>query len=283
MPETYYKNLVADILEQYPEGEAQNIARYLLEDLFQIPPSSIAKRVLSTEESIILAKAVEELKQGRPLQYITGIAHFYGYQFKVSPAVLIPRSETEELVALTLRLLQVSSVTAPRLLEVGTGSGCIPITIKKMAAEVEVVAIDKSIEALSIAQENASLLEVDIDWQEVDFTDKTSWSDLGEFDFLLSNPPYIPWKEKHLVGENVLGQEPDMALFVPDNDPLVFYRLLAEFGSLHLRVNGHLLVETNQYNAWQVAHLFEEFQYGGVQVLQDLMGNDRIVRAIKVK
>lgn len=281
MPETYFKKLVSKIAAHYPEREAHQIARILLEDLFQLVPPFDEGLSLDDQEEKILAKALLQLQVGKPVQYITEVAYFYGYPFKVSPAVLIPRPETEELVHFALELLAVYPEKNPHILDVGTGSGCIPISIKKQRQSAELVAIDKSPEALLVAQQNAANLGATIDWHQLDFTDKDSWTVLGDFDFVLSNPPYIPQAERHLVGENVLGQEPDMALFVPDDDPHLFYRLLAEFGGQHLRAKGHLLVETNQYNAQEVASLFREFGYNGVEVLSDLMGNDRMVRAIK--
>jgi release factor glutamine methyltransferase len=281
MTETFIKDQLSALSSRYDAREAQQILRILFEDSFHIPWPARLDFNLTAGQQQFLAEAIQDLQAGKPIQYITGQAHFYGYVFEVKPSVLIPRPETEELVEQALKLGGLVDHRPVQVLDVGTGSGCIPITLKKERPYWQVEALDLSAEALEVARYNAARLEVEIDFRQLDFTRRELWKDLGVFDLLLSNPPYIPHVEKHLVGNNVLGQEPDIALFVPDDDPLLFYRLLADFGQAHLRAKGHLLVETNQYNAPEVAQLFVGRGYLGVEVLADLTGNNRMVRAIK--
>ncbi|HKK77803.1 MAG TPA: peptide chain release factor N(5)-glutamine methyltransferase [Saprospiraceae bacterium] len=283
MTETFIKEQINALSGRYDEREAQNILRILLEDCFDLRWKHRAKCVLNKSESAFLAQAITALRQGKPVQYITGKAHFFGYIFEVNPSVLIPRPETEELVMYALRLSKLINHRPIEVLDVGTGSACIPISLKKERPAWQVSALDVSPEALAVADRNAQRLGAEISLLNMDFRERQNWSSLGTYDLLLSNPPYIPQAEKDLVGHNVLGQEPDLALFVEDEDPLLFYRLLAEFGQQHLRAQGHILVETNQYNASQVAQLFAAADYKGVELLQDLMGEDRMVRAIKAK
>jgi len=282
MTETFLKTQLNALTPYYPEREAIQILRLLLEDGLGLRWHARWEQELSASDQQYLATAVAELQQGKPIQYLTGKAHFYAYTFAVTPAVLIPRPETEELVLQALRLGQLIDRPDPMVLDVGTGSGCIALSLKKERAQWQITALDYSSAALAVARQNARQLHAEVDFRQMDFTDQQQWSGLEQYDLLLSNPPYIPFAEKHLLGHNVLGQEPDLALFVPDDDPLLFYRLLAEFGQTHLRTRGHLLVETNQYNATDVFDLMKTAGYSGVELLPDLMGNDRLVRAIKV-
>lgn len=281
MAETFLKTQLHALTRYYPEREAIQILRFLLEDGLGLRWHARWEQQLCVTDQQYLAKAVAELQEGKPVQYLTGKAHFYAYTFFVSPAVLIPRPETEELVLQALRLGQLIDRPDPKVLDVGTGSGCIALTLKKERPQWQITALDYSVAALEVARQNARQLQAEVHFQQMDFTDQQQWGQLEQYDLLLSNPPYIPAAEKHLVGHNVLGQEPDLALFVPDDDPLLFYRLLAEFGQAHLRARGHILVETNQYNATDVFDLMSTAGYSGVELLPDLMGNDRLVRAIK--
>ena len=219
------------------------------------------------------------LASGRPLQYVTRLAHFYGTTFYVDEAVLIPRPETEELVHMLIQECKSSDITAPRILDVGTGSGCIPITLQMALPESMTTAVDVSVEALTVARKNATAHTVEIDIKQVDFTDPEARSSLSHYDIIVSNPPYIPKKEKRLMHENVLAHEPHVALFVEDEDPLLFYRLVGEFGLSHLASGGLVALELNEYNAQQVASLYESFGYSSVQIHQDLQGKDRILSA----
>lgn len=281
MTETFINDQIKALRGRYSEREAQHILRILLEDCFALPWPQGRQQALSAAQQQVLAKAIQALQAGKPVQYVTGKAHFYGYVFEVNPSVLIPRPETEELVQRALQLSELIDHRPLTVLDVGTGSACIPISLKKERPAWQVSALELSAVALEVARRNARQLQAEVAFIQMDFTKRANWAALGSYDLLLSNPPYIPYAERTLVGHNVLGQEPELALFVADEDPLLFYRLLADFGQAHLRAKGHLLVETNQYNAAEVARLFTEAGYRGVELLQDLMGNDRMVRAIK--
>ena len=283
MIKSYFHSLISDLTKIYDQREAENIAKLLFEDLLRIDnfeSSDIFEQTLLP----VYADAKQRLLQSEPIQYITGRADFYGYVFKVGPAVLIPRPETEELVYSCLQHIKSLSKKKEvpiRILDVGSGSGCIPITIKKEAPIVDVVSVDVSKAALEMAKENAAVLDADVSFKEIDFCDESNWEALGQYDIVISNPPYIPVEEKKLMAKNVLEYEPELALFVEDNSPLIFYRLLAKFSVSDLRSGGMLYVETNQYNAPEVKDLFEQFDLMEVEILQDMMGNDRIVKAKK--
>jgi len=275
-----FQNLCQQLSAIYEEREAQNIVQLLFEDLLGIK-NNFANYALNEAESQLLEQALQQLLERKPVQYITGNAHFYGYDFQVNPAVLIPRPETEELVYRALSVTKTMSNQPIQVLDIGTGSGCIPITLKKENPALQITAIDISQEALIVARANAFQLQAEVHFKVLNFTDKRTWNELGTYDLILSNPPYIPWQEKDLVGPNVLGKEPDLALFVADEDPLLFYRLIAEFALDYLKESGVILVETNQYNAPDVLALFQAKGFGTAYLFQDLMGNDRIVLARK--
>lgn len=275
-----FEALCQKLNSYYEPREAGNIARLLFESV-GIKGQALNKAVLSEEAQIALDQAAERLLKGEPIQYILGQADFYGYVFRVNPAVLIPRPETEELIYRALSIAATLKDPMLKVLDIGTGSGCIPITLKKEAPTLSITAIEVSPEALVVAKKNAKELEADIQFLQLDFTDNGTWSKLEQYHLIVSNPPYIPWKEKALVGANVLGQEPNLALFVEDKEPLLFYRLIAEFADTHLIKGGAILVETNQYNASEVLALFQSKGFTEAFLFEDLMGNDRIVLARK--
>lgn len=276
----YSKEIYEQLQKRYDPREAKNIRDILFEELFgKAEPDP--HKILSEEAQQLLLQSMERLSNGEPIQYVIGKADFYGYKFKVNPAVLIPRPETEELVYRTLSIAKTISDSSPKVLDIGTGSGCIPITLKKEFPALELSAIDVSENALAVAKENANDLGVSILFKQLDFKATNNWSHLGAYHLIVSNPPYIPWKEKALVGANVLGQEPDLALFVEDEDPLLFYRLIADFALDHLLPGGAVLMETNQYNASEVLALYQAKGFTQAYLFEDLMGNNRIVLARK--
>lgn len=276
----HLKEAYEQLQKIYDPREAKNIRNILFEELFgKIDVDQ--NLTLSKEAQELLLPALQRLLNGAPIQYVIGKADFYGYQFAVNPAVLIPRPETEELVYRTLSIAKTVEASKPKVLDIGTGSGCIPITLKKEFPALEVSAIDVSEKALTVARQNAINLDARILFKQIDFKVSDQWSQLESYHLIISNPPYIPWKEKELVGANVLGQEPDLALFVEDEDPLLFYRLIADFAANHLISGGAILVETNQYNAPQVLALFQAKGFKQSYLFQDLMGNDRIILARK--
>jgi len=240
--------------------------------------SRINNNEISQEDIYIANRMVEELKQGRPLQYIVGEAWFYKYPFKVNEAVLIPRPETEELVEWILSCIVKTNLS---LLDIGTGSGCIPITIKKEKPETHITSLDISRQALAIAEENARQLNTEIKFLTLDFLNESSWVDLNKYDLIVSNPPYIPVNEKETLSVNVRNHEPHQALFVPGNQPLLFYEKIAKFGKEYLNDQGLIFLELHQDYAYETKKLFEEFGYKNVELRKDISGNDRMLKVCK--
>jgi len=224
--------------------------------------------------------ALAELKKQKPIQYILGETEFYGLPFLVNENVLIPRPETEELIALILAEGKGKREKGKvRILDIGTGSGCIPIALKKNLPEAEVYAIDISEKALATAMKNAELNQVDVYFR---LQDILATEDLeSSFDIIVSNPPYVRHLEKAEIKPNVLEHEPHLALFVADNDALLFYRKITALAQKHLTPKGKLYFEINQYLGKETFALVESFGFTEVRLHQDIYGNDRMVSAVK--
>lgn len=265
--------------------EAQSIARIVFEDCFQLQRSQFPEATLNDAQAIRLQSIFASLQHQEPLQYILGQADFYGLKFKVDSRVLIPRPETEELVEWVLDTIKPPSFsTSPRILDIGTGSGCIPITLAKKLPRAEVWGLDVSPAAIALAQENAQLNQVQVDWREVDILKEIQWPQHFPkhpiFDVIISNPPYIPEREQVLMPAQVTQFEPHLALFVSDEDPLVFYRQIARFAKQFLNTNGYLFFECNEYNAREVAVMLGEMGWKEVVLQKDLSGKERMIRAL---
>ena len=271
--------LISQLGAHYDDREARNIAEILFEDLLKIKRFQSLES-LSEKQEEELEIATQALLAHKPIQYITGISHFYGYEFMVNRNVLIPRPETEELVFLALESLKKKNAKA-RVLDIGTGSGCIPISLKKQMPYLEVEALDISKDALSLAKANAERLQTKIVFHQLDFLNPIEWLRLGSYDYILSNPPYIPLAEKNLMEANVIDYEPHLALFVENNEPLIFYDKIASFAHQHLNANGYIFLEVNQYNALQVKQSYINSGFIEVELIKDMSGNDRIVKAKK--
>ena len=293
-----------------PEGEAKAVALMLLEKVAGLPT---AKALIADGNDLLcrrqsLLELAARVAQGEPVQYVLGEADFCGLTLKVKPGVLIPRPETEELVAwveenvnANTNLLPLTSNLSPlKLLDIGTGSGCIAIALAKKLKEAEVEAWDVSDDALEIARENAKRNGVQVKTSKVDVLDinANSNSQLSTFNFqlstltshlspltsyniIVSNPPYICEEEKAEMERNVLEHEPRLALFVPDDDPLLFYRRIAELGLSLLKEKGLLFFEINRRFGEEVVKMLQGKGYREVELRQDMFGNDRMVKAIK--
>lgn len=221
----------------------------------------------------------EQLEKEIPIQYIIGITSFYGLDFEVDQNVLIPRPETEELVDWILIDLKTMNFPNPKMLDIGTGSGCIAISLAKNFPEAEVSAIDVSQNALSLARENSVRNQVAVNFIHQDIL-KTE--DLKEtFEVIVSNPPYVRNLEKAEIKKNVLQHEPHLALFVEDDDALVFYKKIAELAQKNLASGGWLYFEINQYLGKEMIGLLTSMDFESVQLRQDIYGNDRMIRARK--
>ncbi|WP_074977400.1 peptide chain release factor N(5)-glutamine methyltransferase [Zhouia amylolytica] len=232
-------------------------------------------KVISKKEETIIFKALDDLKLQKPIQQILGVAYFYGLKFRVNNETLIPRPETEELVDWIIRDCK-DKIKPLKILDIGTGSGCIAITLSKNIPLVEVTAIDISRKALDIAKENALNNHVDINFLQADILKLESL--LGEYDIIVSNPPYVRYLEKEQMKSNVVDFEPHAALFVPDQDPLLFYKQIAWLSSNHLNQEGNLYFEINQYLAKDTTDMLDEFGFKNTIVKKDLSGNDRMIR-----
>lgn len=231
---------------------------------------------LSESEILLFLNGVKELKKNRPVQYVVGSTWFYNQEFLVEEGVLIPRPETEELVDWV-----VSEETAKKsFVDVGTGSGCIPLSIKKHIPAAKVVGLDISQEALAIAEKNAQQLHLSVEFREVDILDEQSWGE-EKYEVVISNPPYIPESDKEKMHENVLAFEPKIALFVPNNSPLLFYEKIADFAFARLAINGILYFEIHEDFGNQTLEMLVSKGFSNLELRKDLQGKDRMVRAVK--
>lgn len=271
----YIRQSLQDV---YPPRELKNISRVVCCELFGQSDMDyyLGKDIiLSENEQAKLESIVARLKKNEPLQYILGEARFFGRLFRVAPGVLIPRPETEELVQLIID----ETAGGSRILDIGTGSGCIAVTLSTELPEAQVTAWDVSAEALAIARANSKKLSARVVFREQDvFSDTASEQ---KFDVIVSNPPYVTEKEKRGMDANVLDWEPSLALFVPDDDPLRFYRRIARLGRRLLASQGRLYFEINCAYGDQTAAMLRQLDYQEVRILKDMSGHNRIVTAIR--
>jgi len=239
-----------------------------------------AEVVLHTDDEIppptleVLTSAFTKLKINTPIQYILGATDFYGSTFQVNQDVLIPRPETEELVDWIVKEYQNTSV---KILDVGTGSGCIAISLAKHIQNAKVHAMDISEKALRIAKDNATSNQVEIKFLHQSILEINTLNE--NFDIIVSNPPYVRYLEKGQMHENVLAHEPSIALFVEDHDPLLFYRKIAELAKVSLNSGGALYFEINQYLGNETVSLLKDLGYENVTLKKDMFGNDRMIKA----
>ncbi|MDN3689639.1 peptide chain release factor N(5)-glutamine methyltransferase [Cyclobacterium jeungdonense] len=261
----------AELSGTYPAEEAESLVYWLMEAYLGVKKRDLLSQKVVESIPSAMEQALEKLKSGLPIQYILGKAPFYGREFLVSPEVLIPRQETEELVHLILK----NHSGKKQVLDLGTGSGCIAISLALEWNEASVTALDISGEALAIAQKNASDLGATVDFVKADMLSDSL--PVGEVDILVSNPPYVTEQEKTFMRPNVLEHEPHLALFVPDTDPLLYYKSLVRHAGSHLVKGGFLYVEVNEKFGPEVASLMEANDLKEVRVYRDLQGKDRIV------
>lgn len=263
--------------EYYSAQEAANLSRIVCCEM--LGQSTVdyylgKDMILSSNEAKELESILGRLCKFEPVQYIQGTARFLQRTFRVAPGVLIPRPETEELVEAVLREVSPAS----RILDIGTGSGCIAVTLSKELPEADVTAWDISEDALSVARANNDALQAKVRFHRRDVL--ACRAEKGEcYDVIVSNPPYVTEAEKRDMEHNVLDWEPSLALFVPDNDPLLFYRRIAELGTALLVPGGRLYFEINRAFGQAVAAMLRENGYANPRIIKDISGNDRIVIA----
>ncbi|WP_422092220.1 peptide chain release factor N(5)-glutamine methyltransferase [Tenacibaculum ovolyticum] len=286
----------------YPQTEIDTFFYYLIEEYLSLQRIDLIMQPdfeITSEKELLFNNAVKRLQKEEPIQYIIGNTEFYGLPFLVDENTLIPRPETEELVEWILN--EVNSVEKINILDVGTGTGCIPISLKKNLPNANISAIDVSINALKKAAENARLNNVIINFIEQDIlkttslnviksktelfstekestSPKTPRNDL-KFDIIVSNPPYVRELEKAEIKNNVLENEPHLALFVDDNNPLIFYDKIADLAKNHLTKNGYLFFEINQYLGKETVDMLKEKGFTNIELRKDFSGNDRMIKA----
>jgi release factor glutamine methyltransferase len=277
------QQIIDQITPLYGAGEARAMARIILEDAFQIRPGGLIHTTLNAAQIQHLQDIIHRILLGEPVQYVLEVAQFYGLNFEVGPAVLIPRQETEELVAWVLEFIKLKTMVAPTVLDIGLGSGCIGITLKSKRSDIQLWGLEKSPEALTIAQRNAERLLGKDQYQflEQDVLDPTQWPQLPDFDIIVSNPPYIPHHELAHVSEEVHRFEPAMALFVENEDPLIFYREISTLAWEKLKSGGALFFECNTFSANAVLDLIAKTGFLQTELRKDLAGADRMVMGIK--
>nr|MBS0037168.1 peptide chain release factor N(5)-glutamine methyltransferase [Saprospiraceae bacterium] len=262
--------------EAFGSREALSLLRILIEDLSLV--ALIQSEPGDTGDLFVFKKAVDQLLDGMPIQYITRKSFFYGREFEVTQTVLIPRPETEELVFEALKYLPPGS--AGKILDVGTGSGCIAITLSLERPDTEVIALDISEEALLVAQRNNSKLKAGVRFIKADFLQKNTWKEkVPLFQMVVSNPPYISREERDQMSRSTLLHEPQRALFPEGEDPLIFYRQMAAVLPDLLEEGGLIFLEVNEFNAPEVKKLFLPF-FKKVELLKDMQGKNRIIRGV---
>lgn len=273
-----YQELVhhwATELKQYSTEEAENLVNWLLEHHLGL--RRVDMMIFLEEKDLPEAVKLdfEKLKSGEPIQYILGKGPFYGREFLVNRHTLIPRNETEELVHL---IIKENPQRGLRILDIGTGTGCIPISLDLEMKSPEVYGIDISEQALEVAQENTALLKANVSFGKCDIL--TEMPNVPELDILVSNPPYIPEAGRSEMHRNVLDFEPELALFVPDQEPLIFYRIIGDKGRKLLKPGGKIYFEINEKFGSNVAELLASMGYKEVKVIKDLNGKERFASAI---
>jgi|LauGreDrversion4_2_1035121.scaffolds.fasta_scaffold15477_5 release factor glutamine methyltransferase len=266
----------------YPEQEIKSLFFIMLKSRFRMDKAFYLshQQELLTEQQLQDSSAIlSALLTGKPIQYILGETEFYGLNFRVSPSVLIPRPETEELVKWILVELKDRKFHHPSVLDIGTGSGCIPIALKSALPHASVFGLDISEEALVTARNNALLNGQDVEFIHQDILDADHLFTNDSFDVIVSNPPYVTIAEQSQMHQNVLDFEPHTALFVPDQDPLIFYDRIADFALKHLKTNGFLFFEINEHLGQETCQLLQAKGFQSIELKKDLFGRDRMIKA----
>ena len=275
----YKINFINSLLPFYDEMEAESFFYLILENRHQLRRIDLAldaDKEFSEAEISNWNFILEKLKTQIPIQYILGTTHFYGSEFIVDENVLIPRPETEELVDWIVKLnTKLSKKKDLKILDIGTGSGCIAISLAKNILNSAVFAVDVSEKALAVAEKNATLNKVTVTFLQKNILETNHLDQ--KFDIIVSNPPYVRNLEKAEIKPNVLDNEPHLALFVPDNDPLIFYKKIAELAAANLNTNGQLFFEINQYLGKETQDLLESLGLKNIELRKDIYGNDRMI------
>ena len=276
-----------DTLDQtYDSGERESIFSLVIEHYLRLKKSDIVLKkdlLISKEQVEEVELALTQLKNGKPIQYVLGEAYFYGLKFEVTPAVLIPRPETEELVEWIIETVKSGFPSALKsdgeevIIDMGTGSGCIAISLKKNLASFKVDALDISEESLTVASKNAIANETEINFIHADMLAPEVEVN-GRYSIVVSNPPYIKMDEKEVMHKNVLDFEPHHALFVSNENPLIFYEAVADFALQNLQKEGWLFFEINEYLGNKTIGLLEQKGFTNLELKKDMQGKERMIR-----
>lgn len=270
----------------YDVREGDNVIHLVIEETLHLSAHQQKFKMLKTlnpQEENKLMEILKRLEANEPVQYALGFADFYGMRLKVNRHVLIPRPETEELVDYAIKsLTPLSRSKTLSVLDIGTGSGCIAIALKKHLHGCEMMAVDASPEAISLAKENAGSLHCNVKFSVIDFLNESDWGEFNSFDAVISNPPYITKQEFSELMTRVKDFEPHIALIADNADPFVFYRMIATFAESHLTCNGHIFLEMNGDHSREIESIFKAKAYK-TSVVRDLQGMERILTAIKIE
>ena len=275
---TIAKKIEEGLANVYSDGEIKSLTRIIATELLGVSQMAFYLKdhiPLTAEQQALLENAIERLKKQEPIQYILGYSDFCGLRFKVTPATLIPRPETSELV----EWIAIEATGKESILDIGTGSGCIAVSLASKMPQSKVTAWDISRDALAVATENSKANGCAVEFEEVDILAYEPTAEL--FDIIVSNPPYIKEIEKEAMHANVLDWEPHTALFVPDSDPLLFYRAIAEKGLALLKPGGHLYFEINRAHGKETMEMLESLGYTEIELRKDFAENERMIRAVK--
>jgi release factor glutamine methyltransferase len=280
----YRTQFIQELTSMYDAGEAESFFYLILEEKQQLKRIDLALQpdlIFSASAIVVWNSILEQLKLEIPIQYLLGKTSFYGLDFEVNENVLIPRPETEELVDWIVSNTQaISKISNLKILDIGTGSGCIAISLAKNLPNAQVFAIDVSEKALATAKKNAILNEVNVTFIEQNILETLDLKQ--EFDIIVSNPPYVRNLEKEEIKKNVLEYEPHLALFVEDNDALIFYRKIAELAQKSLSNSGQLYFEINQYLGEEMIDLLEKMDFKNVELRKDIYGNNRMMLGLRL-
>lgn len=274
---SYYK---LKLTRYYDEKEIDTLTFMIIEEFTRLTKSEVLinpEKTVNESELLKIHKAIKDLENYKPIQYILGKTEFYGIPITVNPSVLIPRPETEELVELILKENKNDDNTS--IIDIGTGSGCIAIALKNHLSNAEVFAIDVSGNILNVAKNNSELNNTHITFKQFNILTNSHISTFPKFDIIVSNPPYVRKSEKTQMHNNVLSYEPAKALFVDDDNPLLFYKAISDFAKIHLKPLGKIYCEINQYLGKETSDLFLNEGFKHLKIIKDINGNDRILKA----
>ncbi|HEY9341361.1 MAG TPA: peptide chain release factor N(5)-glutamine methyltransferase [Hanamia sp.] len=276
-----YNDFQNQLKKIYDERESENISDWVFENVTGQKRWERRNNPNELKEAYFnqLQNYLQQLLVQKPVQYVLNEAWFYKMKFFVNENVLIPRPETEELVEWIIKNVRRTTYDVRcTILDIGTGSGCIPVSLKRELHNTNVTAIDVSEKALQVAKKNAESLNAKIDFLKIDFLNENNWKALPQFDIIVSNPPYIPFQEKEKLAKNVTAFEPGIALFVENKNPFIFYKKISAFAKSHLKQNGKIYVEVHEEYAENIKTIFENAGFIS-EIKKDIYGKERMVRA----